>query len=564
MVGRHRLGVLAPPHRLPAEPPYARSSSGGASLRGRVVRFVREERLLVTILAMTFLVRFLLADWNSYWLDELFSVEVYGRWHPSAVEAVRALGDASVHPPLYQFILYHWMEVFGHSEVATRSLSNAYIVLATLLLFLALRGTFARPVAYASVVGFALTHTAMYFGLETRSYAQSIFLVSLSSYVLLAYLLRYGGPRRARGMLVSGPGAALALANLALLMTHYYNVFFLVAQGTFLTVHALFAPQVERRIARLGWLGLSSALQIGAFALLWGEVFLHHLGLHGEDYELEERATTPWQMLDRGFLEANLPPWEHAAAIVGVLVLLLLVRCVVSLVRSPDDERDVAGSWSVIYLVSWLTLPLVAAYVASLVVGIERFVPRYFSFAVVPLAPLIALAAEQVRLSVVERLPRRGGADRGVAVVLAAVLVLLLPGTYAAATARKADWRGITRDVADIVEADPDRSYVIYETAVYPEPIADYYFRRYSDSVRVTGTLERQERELGRYRILEEERHIVERYDRLVLLFVHVRSMHLDEALTLLAERYELEISVIDDEGRGFVVFTVGGDTQAS
>ena len=41
-----------------------------------------------------------------YWLDELYSVAIYGIWNPGVGAAVERLANTSVHPPLYQAILY--------------------------------------------------------------------------------------------------------------------------------------------------------------------------------------------------------------------------------------------------------------------------------------------------------------------------------------------------------------------------------------------------------------------------------------------------------------------------
>jgi hypothetical protein len=158
---------------------------------GRIGGWLRAEALLVAVLAGSFLGRWVLAGWNSYWLDELYSVAFYGTWNATAVDVVRNLAENSVHPPLYQFILYHWMNVFGDSEVATRSLSNLYVTLATLVLYLLLRDVFSRRVALSSAVAFSLMYLPFYYALEARSYAQTMLLVTLSSYLLLR-LMRTG------------------------------------------------------------------------------------------------------------------------------------------------------------------------------------------------------------------------------------------------------------------------------------------------------------------------------------------------------------------------------------
>src|SRR5687768_2868858 len=109
---------LAEPDRPPQRTRWA------VDLARRLYGALRQEILIIAVLAGSFLARWLVADRNSYWLDELYSVAIYGIWNPSAGAAVEKLANTSVHPPLYQAILYVWMDLFGDSERSTSSLSN--------------------------------------------------------------------------------------------------------------------------------------------------------------------------------------------------------------------------------------------------------------------------------------------------------------------------------------------------------------------------------------------------------------------------------------------------------
>src|SRR5690349_102389 len=79
---------------------------------------------IALILAVAFLARWSIADMHSYWLDELLSVDTYGIGNESLGAAIKRLATSSIHPPLYQAILYGWMTLFGDLERTTRTLSN--------------------------------------------------------------------------------------------------------------------------------------------------------------------------------------------------------------------------------------------------------------------------------------------------------------------------------------------------------------------------------------------------------------------------------------------------------
>jgi hypothetical protein len=67
-----------------------------------ILTVLRRHNAIVVFLSAIFIARLFLADWNSYWSDELLSVAVYGVWNDDLVAMVSHLADNSIHPPLYQ------------------------------------------------------------------------------------------------------------------------------------------------------------------------------------------------------------------------------------------------------------------------------------------------------------------------------------------------------------------------------------------------------------------------------------------------------------------------------
>ena len=60
------------------------------------------------------------------WLDEAQSVAIARRSLPGLVDGLRADGA----PPIYYVLLHGWMQVFGHGDVAVRSLSILFALAA--------------------------------------------------------------------------------------------------------------------------------------------------------------------------------------------------------------------------------------------------------------------------------------------------------------------------------------------------------------------------------------------------------------------------------------------------
>jgi uncharacterized membrane protein len=539
----------------------ARRTYVGALTR-RAEQVMRQESLLVALLAGSFLARWLLADRSSYWFDELLSVSVYGQWHDNVFEALRDLASNSIHPPLYQFILYYWMEIFGDSERATRSLSNLYITLGTLFIYLLLRNIFSQRVALASALVFALMYTPMYYALETRSYAQTLFLVTVSSY-LLVRMMRTGAQHGWRSVVVSPTSVTFVGINAALLLTHYYNAFFWVAQGLIVGAFMLRELRLRQWPTGLAAVFALYGLQGAIFAVAWGRVLLGDVRRRGGAFPVEDAVRSPVELL-QSVLAMNIdaPRLVRLAglAVVGALV----IGAVLALSKGEPLTLDRQQAWLFLYLVGWLLVPLLVIYVAFEITGVARYSPRYWLFIVPAVAPLLVLIVREV-VRVASRVLRHG---QGIgtsplwpaAAMLTAITTMILPGTLNAATAEKYNWRGIVQQVVDVVEADSESSYIIYEAGWRSRPLTTYYFERFSSNIEPYGTLQGSEERVGEFRILTLDEPVITRHDYLVVVFPHMRVGQFPRAVAELSERYEVRHWQISRSRHGYIIFDVNPD----
>jgi uncharacterized membrane protein len=555
---QERATLDEPPGRAP------QLASGRAPVRQlfqRAYLAIHGERVLVAVLAGSFFGRWLVADRDSYWLDELYSVATYGVWNDSVGEALHNLARTSVHPPLYQFVLYYWMEVFGDGERATRSLSNVYITLATLFLFLLVRSAFSRRVALLSAVTFSLMYIPTRFALETRSYAQTIFLATLSSYALLK-IMRSGTARGWRSAVVSPVGLVFTGANLGLLFTHYYNAFVWCAQGLLAGVFILRESPPRRWAVRLASLAAVYAIPAAIFVLLWGRIFVRRFRAGADSFEVEGGVRSPLQLAE-SVVVPNISPPTVIAWLGGVLLLVLTGRAVLAIARRGRTTSDRLEAWSTLYLIAWSILPLAVAYVTFVVTDVARYSPRYWLFVVPPFAPLLVLIVEESARLVAtawQRLRRTsvspGVVTAGATVVCGLVIVgLILPGTVNGATAFRADWRGTAQEVTNIVRSDPASSYIILEPSFRQTPMLDYYLARYSSDLRVGGVLRRSDESNGGPYIFDRMATTIAQYDFMIVPFIHHRTRDFPHALEVLRQRYPVRFSDIDRSGRGVMVF---------
>lgn len=536
---------------------------------------VRHPELLV-ILLFSFLVRLFLADNESYWLDELYSVVLYGIDHDSAGDAIQALAETSVHPPLYQWILFHWMDFFGHSELATRMLSTLYVVLAIFVLYRFANEAFGKRVAIAAALLFSLADAALFYSLETRSYAQTMLLSVLSMYALRGYLEQLLRRPGWSGLIGNRWFLLFCASNVLLLFTHYYNVFFILAQALFAYLFLLFrSPDGPRAFRDLGKAAMPFVIQAVVFLLAWAGTLKATL----ERY-LSRRSgggNTTWDGPTQGplatfaetILSAN---FLTSGLSVGILSALLLFAFALHMVRirrrpkAPGSRR----AWWWLLVLSCALLPFFFYYAMTAVVGAERIAARYFLFSLAPTALLLVLGFEQlVRLGAHVARVAKGVlpiniAGSGLArtylrhSTLAAVLLVSLvsaPGAYRAATHEKQDWRGISEQVVQLVQGDPGNSYLVYETSFRNAPTLDYYLERFSGGeIRVHANILRGHERSKKFRF-RKDLGTMKESDYLVIVFTHHRERQFRNTLRALSKDFRLVRKNLDETGRGYIVY---------
>lgn len=523
----------------------------------RLLGWTAQHQILCLILFASFVARLFISD-RSYWYDEILSVAIYGSNHESLASAMRSLAAQSAHPPLYHAVLYAWMQAFTTDEVATRTLSNLYIAGATLCLYLLAFRLFGRRVAILSSLLFAFSYTATYFGTEVRSYAQSLFLVTLSSLLLWRWLKRdQSAPRR-----YTGSSLALILCNIGLLLTHYANALFVVAQAVFSCLFVL-CRGAGTRVRALTGLVAFYLLQFAVAIAIWGPAAL---STH-KRFAAEERfsvhglpSLTPPEIFFQSVVQPNL-------RLPLVLVLAVFALLAIVLVRRTRRHFLNAGSAAPLnviflwYLTAWAFLPSLLAYIAFLAAGSERYVPRYLAISVPPFSILLALALEQAIGLLAFVWPKRGLPIKrhylrnATLYALLACAVLVLPNAYRTAKDPKGLYRDIARSIVTLTERDPLSRFAIYEAALRHQSLLDYYLLRASKGkLRVDGTLPLSEERRGRDPLRRLGPRAAES-DFVVVVFPYVSARAFPILLPLVQSRYDFAFSQMDRTGRGYVVF---------
>jgi hypothetical protein len=125
----------------------------------------------------------------------------------------------------------------------------------------------------------------------------------------------------------------------------------------------------------------------------------------------------------------------------------------------------------------------------------------------------------------------------------------------------KADWRGTAEAIVEIIDSNPNDSFVIYEPSFRNIPILDHHLSQFSDDIRVTGVIQRlEERRQGPFNF-ERDLGLIGEHDFLIVPFIHHSIESFPRALERLDELYDVHLAQIGPNGRGLMIYSVSSGT---
>ncbi len=187
---------------------------------------------LALIIIFGFTLRLYGISKESYWLDESITLrQAQANW-PLVWEWTKM----DIHPPLYTFVLFFWVRLFGISELSTHLLSAIFGTFAILLIFLITKKLFSEKEAIISALLLAFSPILIYFSQETRNYSLFILLTLLSFYFFIRYLEK----NQTKYLIY------YYIASLLLLYTHLFSLLILFVQNAYLSY--LFRKKIKKQL----------------------------------------------------------------------------------------------------------------------------------------------------------------------------------------------------------------------------------------------------------------------------------------------------------------------------
>ena len=310
----------------------------------------RHLQLLAGITLAGALLRFTTLNVQSYWLDEVATVNILRHGFGDMLSAVSS-GEST--PPFFYIVAWVWSKAFGTGEVGLRSLS-ALLGTATIpLVYVLGRQVAGRVTGLLAAALCAFNPLLIWYSQEARSYALMVLLTALT---LIAFLRVLDDPAPRRF-------AWWAAAAVTALATHYFAGFLVGAEALWL----LWTLRM-RAVVAVG------AVVVFAAALL--PLALHQRSTGAARFISESSIARRLVQVPKQFVVGYQGPLETVLTIVA---LLLVAYGVFLMLRAPSRAWLLAG-----LAVAAVLAPLVLA-----VIGPDYLLARNVIASLVPFAAAV-------------------------------------------------------------------------------------------------------------------------------------------------------------------------------
>ena len=323
------------------------------------------------------LLRFLTIGAKSYWLDEVMMLQAAGG---SPDTLFTQIGNGR--PPVFTVMAYFWMQLFGSSEAATRSLSAIFGSLALIFMYLVGRELLGRRAGLIATFIMAISEFQIDQSQNFRYYAVFIF------FTLISFLAFWRALRTGR----LSYWALYVVSTVATFYSHTHGVFIIAAQGLFFVL-------LFRRYRSVWFVWLAAQLII--FLAILPGLLLAFTGASSGTSNVFQWIRAPKLYTPLITLVKFVLPGRHAPALItiagalvfGMVGALLYIfykgrdEWAQSVREFPATVREANSKSSEFVLIGcWLVIPLALPLALSNVFG-----PMYLDRYVIGAAPALYL-----------------------------------------------------------------------------------------------------------------------------------------------------------------------------
>lgn len=155
----------------------------------KVINWVRQHKLLVLLLFIGSLLRFYKLDFQSPWIDEIFTLNTTGK-EKSFIEIYSFLKEHDPHPPLYYFIVHFFNLIFENTSLVARIISAVFGIAGLVSIYYLGKELLNKKVGLIAVALLAVNYFHIYYSQEARMYSLLFFTTTMSFLFLIKFIKR--------------------------------------------------------------------------------------------------------------------------------------------------------------------------------------------------------------------------------------------------------------------------------------------------------------------------------------------------------------------------------------
>lgn len=345
---------------------------------------------LLLIMAIGSFVRFLNISKSSMWHDEGYTM-LMASLPPGEILRRTAL---DVHPPLYYLVLHIWLQLFGTSELAARSLSAVLMIAVIPISYKLVKQLFDRNSAIIAALFVALAPFLVCYSQEARMYGMSAFIASLATLLLVT------ARQKNHWTWWAAYGLVIAMG----LYTQYFVIFLVASHWGYVAFASIWPKAnwqtIRNNILNTRWIA-ANTLAVLAFIPWLPTAYEQFTSIQGAFWIPQVTGDTIPSTIarfltndDLGALQLSHGAVSKFVPSLGMRVLLLLAFIVVLGVLTWQERKKDLDK--VILLVLYAGLAPVAVFFLSFKTPI--YYDRYFVFAAIAFYIILALMITRIKL----------------------------------------------------------------------------------------------------------------------------------------------------------------------
>ncbi len=185
----------------------------------KVLNWIKEHKLLVVLVLIGSILRFYKLDFQSPWIDEIFTL-YNSSSEKSFSEIYVFLKENDPHPPLYYYIIHFFYLIFENTSLVARTISALFGVAGLFSIYYLTKELLNKKAGLIAVALLSINYFHIYYSQEARMYSMLFFTTTLS----FLYLIKFIKKPTLKTALIHSVFAAI------MIYTHFFALFTLFSQ----------------------------------------------------------------------------------------------------------------------------------------------------------------------------------------------------------------------------------------------------------------------------------------------------------------------------------------------